>query len=175
MNFNNSLKLVARQIIELSSQLGERVHTWNDEESAPIGGYIDRAGYIVFDDIELFVDVYAPEDEKDCLLRARLAWSPKKSSDQDTFTIVTLDFVVVYEMAKTIIADSKSLDQQALIALLNNPSTKPAHIHVSLESGKNTGKRYEYSAEDLSDIKDADKAEFMDTLNKAYRYIASKI
>jgi hypothetical protein len=179
MEFIQSLKATAQQIIELSSQFGERVHTWNQEKFAPAGGYTDRAGFVVYDDVELFTDVFATEDGAESLLRARLAWAPKDEADQALFTIVTLDFNAVPEKTKAIIADSDNLTQQILVSLLNDPSTTPKHIHVSLESGKNpegksVGKRYEYSAEDLQKTTEDDQAEFLSTLGQAYNKILSK-
>ena len=179
MEFIQSLKATAQQIIELSSQLGERVHTWNKEESAPAGGYTDRAGFIVYDNVELFADVYAAEDGTESLLRARLAWAPKDEAEQALFTIITLDFNADPEKAKAIIADPANLSQQKIVSLLNDPSTTPKLIHVSLESGKNpegnsVGKRYEYSAEDLQGLTAEDQAGFLDTLKQAYDQILSK-
>jgi len=179
MEFIESLKAIAQQIIELSKQLADRVHTWDEEKSAPIGGYTDRAGFIVYDDIQLFADVYAAEDGSECLLRARLAWSPT-DEDQTLFTIITLDFDSNPEATKAIIADSDSLTQQGLVVLLKDVSTTPKLIHVSLESGKDAegksvGKRYEYRAEDLEKLTEADYKDFLSTLNQAYEQIISKI
>lgn len=180
MEFTQSLKVTARQIIELSQQLGERVHTWNQEESAPTGGYTDRAGFIIYDDIELFADVYAAEDGSKSLLRARLAWSPKNEEDQGLFTIITLDFKTDPEKIKAAIGSSDYITQKNLVSVLDDPNTTPKIIHVSLESGRNpegkiVGKRYEYSDEDLQKITAADQSEFLSTLNQAYEHILSKI
>lgn len=180
MEFTQSLKATAQQIIELSHQLGEQTHTWNQEKSAPAGGYTDRAGFIVYGDIELFADVYAAEDGTESLLRARLSLSPKDEDERMLFTIITLDFTASPEKTKALIAASDSLTQQNLVSLLNDPSTTPKLIHVSLESNqepkkKPLGKRYEYSAEDLQKITPKDQAEFLSTLKQAYDLILSKI
>lgn len=180
MEFIQSIKISAQQIIELSAQLGTRVNTWNQEDSAPASGYTDRAGFIVYDDIELFVDVYAPEDGTENLLRARLAWSPKADNSPDIFTIITLDFNADPKKVNAIINDANNLTQQMLISLLNDSGTTPKLIHVSLESGKDpkgktVGKRYEYSAEGLQAITEEDQTDFLTTLNKAYKQIVSKI
>lgn len=179
MEFIQSIKATAQQIIELSNQLGERTHTWNQGKAAPAGGYTDRAGFVVYDDIELCADVYAAEDGTESLLRARLAWSPQDEAEPILFTIITLDFNADPEKTKAIIADSDNLTQQALVSLLGDPSTTPKLIHVSLESNqhperKPVGKRYEYSAEDLPKLTAADQEEFLSTLNKAYDQILSK-
>lgn len=180
MNFKQSLKATAQQIIELSDQLDGRVSTWNDEKSAPDGGYTDRAGFIFYDEIELFADVYVSKDESRSLLRARLAWARKNEDDQELFTIITLDFNSDSEKTKAIIDNSNILTRQLLISLLHDSTTTPSLAHVSLESGKDlkgnaVGKRYEYSTEDLEKISEADQAEFLTTLNKAYDQIVSKI
>lgn len=179
MEFIQSLKATAQQIIELSNQLGGRIHTWNQEKSAPAGGYTDRAGFIMYDEIELYADVYAPEDGTESLLRARLALSPEDEDEPVLFTIITLDFTADLEKTKAIIADSDNLSQQTLVTLLRDPSTIPKLIHVSLESNqspgrKPVGKRYEYSAKDLQEITAEDQAEFLTTLSKAYNQILSK-
>lgn len=179
MEFTRSLKTTAQKIIELSDKLGERTHTWNQEKSAPAGGYTDRAGFVVYDDIELFADVYAAEDGSENLLRARLAWAPKEEEEQTLFTIITLDFHTDPEKAKAIIANPADLSQQKIVSLLNDPSTTPKLIHVSLESGKDSedktvGKRYEYNADDLQGLTAEDQAEFLDTLKQAYDQILSK-
>lgn len=180
MEFLTSLKAKAQQIIELSDQPGERVHTWNQEESAPNGGYADRAGFIITDNVELYADVYVAQDETESLLRARLALSPKNEADQNLFTIITLDFSTELEKTKTIIARPDDLSQQTLVMLLDNPSTKPKLVHVSLESGKDSegktiGKRYEYGINDLQELAEADQTEFLSTLSKAYDQIVSTI
>lgn len=180
MEFTSSLKAKAQQIIELSSRLGDRVHTWNQEEAAPRDGYTDRAGFVVFDDLELFADVYSAEGGTAGILRARMAWSPKGKNSQDIFTIITLDFTAALEKTKTIIADANILTPQALITLLNDSTTLPKLIHVSLESGKDAegngiGKRYEYTESTLEELTQSEKEEFLATLDKAYNYILSKI
>jgi len=179
MEFIQSLKATAQQIIELSNQLGERTHTWNQEKSAPASGYTDRAGFVAYDDIELYADVYAAEDGTESLLRARLALVSDGDDEHIRFTIITLDFNADREKIKAIIAESGNLTQQTLVSLLSDPNTVPKLIHVSLESNQNpehkpVGKRYEYSAEDLQDITAEDQAEFLSTLNKAYKQILSK-
>lgn len=180
MKFITSLKLTAQQIIELSGRLGDRVHTWNQEKSAPSDGYSDRAGFVVFDDIELFADVYASDDGTENLIRARLAWSPKVEEDQNLFTIITLDFNADPEKTKAIITEADNLTQQALVSLLNDPSTTPKLIHVSLDAGKNvegntTGDRYEYSTEDLPRLSEENQAEFLSALKRAYGQIVSRV
>jgi hypothetical protein len=179
MIFIQSLKATARQIIELSNQLEERVHTWNQQKSAPAGGYTDRAGFIVYDDIELYADVYVSEDGAKSLLRARLALSPKADDDQNLFTIITLDFKADPEKTKAVIADSDNLSQQTLLTLLEDPSTIPGLIHVSLEAGKDTegkqiGIRYEHAADEIQNLSEAEQVDFITTLNKAYDQITSK-
>jgi len=179
MKFIRSIKKTAQQIIELSSQLGERTHTWNQESSAPVGGYADRAGFIVYDDIELFADVHESGDGTESLQRARLAWAPKDEAEQSLFTIITLDFNANPEKTKVIIADSVNMTQEVLISLLKDPSTTPKLIHVSLESGINpegdtVGKRFEYSTEELQGITEADQVEFLSMLEQAYNHILSK-
>lgn len=180
MEFLTSLKTTAQKIIELSDQLGQRVQTWNQQESAPAGGYSDRAGLVIIDDLELFTDVYASEDGSESLLRARLSWAPKQETDQDTFTIITLDFNADLQKVRAIIAESNNLTSQSLTTLLNDSSTTPKLIHVSLESsidtmGNNSGKRYEYTAEDVATLTDESKAEFVSTLSQAYDLLAAKV
>ena len=180
MEFTNALKSTALQIIELSEQLSERTHTWNQENSAPSQGYTDRAGFVVYDDIELFADVYvASDDVTEGKLRARLAYSPKEV-DQDSFTIITLDFKSDLAKTKKLVDKSDSLDQQDIIYLLNDNGTTPDLIHVSLESnmnsdGKTSGKRYEYTVIELEDITENNKTEFIKTLSEAYDFIVAKI
>lgn len=179
MNFMQELKLIAQQIIELSSKLGERTHTWNQEEFAPAGGYTDRAGFIVFDEIELFADVYAPKGETIGLLRLRLAWVHQNKLGQDLFTIITLDFNSDLEKTKAIIGNSDNLTQQTLITLLNNQTTTAKLIQVSLDSGKDiegnsVGTRHEYTADELQKISETSQNEFLSTIQQAYNQIFSK-
>lgn len=180
MDFTNSLKSTALQIIRLSEQLSGRTHTWNQENSAPAQGYTDRAGFVVYDDIELFADVYvASEDATEGKLRTRLAWSPKEV-DQDSFTIITLDFKSDVAQTKRLVDISDNLKQQDIITLLNDDKTTPYLIHVSLESntnsdGKSSGKRYEYSAKELENITEDNKTDFIKTLSEAYDFIVAKI
>lgn len=180
MDFTNALKSIALQIIELSEQLSERVNTWNQEDFAPAQGYKDRAGFVIYDDIELFADVYvASNDASEGKLRARLAWSPKKIN-QDAFTIITLDFKSDAVKTKKLIDKSDDIKQQDIITLLNDNETLPYLIHASLESrtnsdGKSSGKRYEYSAEELENITQISKAEFIKTLSEAYDFIVCKL
>ena len=167
-------------IIELSEQLSERTHTWDQEDSAPARGYTDRAGFVIYDDIELFADVYvASYDAAEGKLRARLAWSPKEA-EQDSFTIITLDFKSNVAKTKKLIDKSDSLKQQDIITLLNDKETTPDLIHVSLESnmnsdGKTSGKRYEYTANDLEDITENNKTDFIKTLSKAFDFIVTRL
>ncbi len=180
MDFTNALKSTALNIIKLSEQLPDRTHTWNQEDSAPTHGYTDRAGFVIYDDIELFADVYvASNDTTESKLRTRLAWSPK-GVEQDTFTIITLDFKSDAAKTKKLIDKSDDLDQQDIISLLNDNETTPDLIHVSLESnvgldGVNSGKRYEYAKNDLANMTEIDKTDFIKTLSQAYDFIVGKI
>jgi hypothetical protein len=90
MNLIQELKAAAQNIIELSGRLPMR--TWDEEKSAPADGFNDRAGFVYYNDIELFADVYAPKDASEGLQRARLAWVHKDEAEQELFTIITLDF-----------------------------------------------------------------------------------
>jgi len=184
MEFTASLKAIAEQIINLSSRLAKHVHTWNEEKSAPASGFTDRAGFIIYDDpeldIELYADVYANEDGTKSLLRARLAKSPNDDNDQNVFTIVTLDFAADLEKTRQLISNSGAITQQALVSLLNEQSTTPKYIQVSLESRQApgsdpAGKRYEYDAEEINALNEADQAEFLDTLTNAFRLITERI
>jgi len=180
MEFVQSLKSKAQQIIELSEKLAKRVHTWNQEQSAPSGGYKDRAGFVIYDDIELFADVYvASDDTNEGKLRARLAWSPK-DSEQDSFTIITLDFKSNVAKTKNLVDKSDDLNLEDIISLLNDNETIPNLIHVSLESnmnsdGKTSGKRYEYTANEIENITEDNKTEFIKTLSNAYDFIVTKL
>lgn len=180
MEFIQSLKANAQQIIELSGRLGDRVRTWDQEKSAPDNGFTDRAGYVHYEQIELFADVYAPEDAANGLIRARLAWVHKADGEQELFTMITLDFDAELEKTKALIADSDNLTQEKLVSLLHEPSTMPKYIQVSLDSGKKSdsdaaGKRYEFNDEAIQKITEADQAEFLDTVSEAYDQIVSKI
>lgn len=179
MDFTQSLKTTAQHIIELTDQPNGRIHTWNQEKSAPKGGYTDRAGFMYYDDIELFADVYAPDDNSESLLRARLARERKDEAGRDRFTIITLDFDTDLGKTRAIIAHPDRLIQETLIMLLNHPSTTPKYIQVSLDSGKDAGgrtigKRYEYEDEVLQRITDMQQEEFVTTLRKAYGQIVQK-
>jgi len=179
MEFITLLKITAQQIIELSGKLGDRTHTWNQENNAPAGGYTDRAGFIV-DEIELHADVYVADGSTDGLQRARMALVPVDEKGQEFFTIVTLHFATDISKAKTIIQNALDLTQQTLISLLHDPATKPSYIHVSLEAGKDAegnsiGKRLEYSSQDLQELTEASQKEFLSTLHNAYEQIVSKV
>ena len=180
MDFPQTLKSKAQQVIELSEQLAGRTHAWNQEESAPSGGYTDRAGFIIYDDIELFADIYVSEDSKEAKLRARLAWSPKDDKEQGSFTIITLDFESAVPETKELISKSANLTHQDIIGLLNNKKTKPALMHVSLEysistEGETSGKRYQYNSVELENLTEKEKEEFIKTLSEAYDFIVTKI
>ncbi len=180
MEFTNTLKSTALQIIKLSEQLSGRTHTWNQEDSAPEHGYTDRAGFVIYDDIELFADVYVTSNNATAgKLRARLAWSPKEV-EPDSFTIITLDFKSDVAKTKKLIDKSDDLNQRDIVTLLDDNETTPDLIHVSLESnmkpgGKTSGKRYEYTANELENMTENDKTEFIKTLSQAYDFIADKI
>lgn len=56
----------------------------------------------------------------------------------------------------------------------------PSLVHVSLESGKDAennaiGVRYEYSGEEVNELSEAAQVEFLNTLNKAYEQIKSRM
>lgn len=181
MDFIDPLKETAQKIIELSDENQEQMHTWNEEKSAPDEGYNDRAGFLSYDEIlELTTDVFAAEDEKGGLLRTRLAYTQKDGHGQELFTIITLDFNSDLEKITEIIAHSDTLSQQILSSLLNEPSTAPKRIHVSLESGKDAegkivGKRYEFTDNEIHQITKPEQTEFLATLDKAYKQIVTKM
>lgn len=175
MDFVQSLKSSAEKIINLSSQLGGKVKTWDQQQSAPAGGFTDRAGFLTYDGIELYADVALPENEAQGLLRARLA---KDTGDEDVFTIITLDFHADAKRVSGIIAQREKLTQQHLLDLLQEESTTPKLIHVSLGSGRDKdnkpfGRRYEYTGDQVKDLSDKDREEFLSTLTQAYEDIAS--
>lgn len=179
MEFITSLKSSARQIIELTDRFGDRLQTWNQQQSAPVGGFTDRAGFMVYDAIELTADVVVSEDGTEHLLRARLALSPDDAPDS-LFTIITLDFTAEPTRVKEAIAKSSGLTAADLNALLQDSATLPKLIHVSLESGKDAtgaavGKRYEYTASEITNLSESDQAEFIAALNGAYQMISAKI
>lgn len=122
MEFIPSLKTTAQQIIGLSNHIKGHVRTWNEEKSAPEGGFTDRAGYVYHDDIELYVDAYLSEDKSKSLLRTRLAWVHTLDSKQEVFTIVTLDFNADPEKTKAIIDNSHNLSRQMISTLLTIPA-----------------------------------------------------
>ena len=178
MAFIQELKAAAQNIIELSGQLPTRA--WSEEASAPTGGFTDRAGFVYYDNIELFADVYAPEDATEGLQRARLARVHKDEAGQELFTIVTLDFATEPEKAKATIQNSDNLTRETLISLLNEPDTRPKYIQVSLDSRKDSeeraiGTRYEYSAESLKELTETDQEELLVTLDKAYNQIVGTL
>ncbi len=182
MDFIQSLKTAALQIIDLSNQSGARIRTWDQEKSAPAEGFTDRAGFLYYDDdFELYADVYGSDDEERSLLRARLARIDKDKSGEELFTMITLDFATNPEKTKELISNSENLTQQMLIELLNDPDTTPEYIQTSLgSSGKSTagtpqGKRYEYNAEKLQKITEQDQIEFLATLDEAYEKITKAV
>lgn len=179
MDFLTSLKTTAQKIINLSGQLGDRAHSWSQEKPASSGEYTDRAGFVVFDDLELSADVYASADGTENVLRTRLAWAPKHETNQDTFTIITLDFSADVQKVRDLIAQSDSVTRASLTDLLNEPGTTPKLIHVSLESstdanGSMSGKRYEYNAIESTALTEEEKSEFITTLFQAYDILEAK-
>lgn len=177
MNFLQQLKSTARNIITLSDALGSRAHSWDQEDAAPIGGYTDRAGFIIYDNIQLFADVYLAEEGDIALVRARLALD---SEDVDIFNTITLDFNADKIKVQSIISQKNTLTATTLVSLIDDPDTIPRLIHVSFKSGignkgESLGRRYSYQDAEIQTLIKSSQKEFIDTLNKTYAFILSKI
>jgi len=183
MEFIVALKQQARQIIELNDQLNSKTHTWDQENSAPDDGFPDRAGFILYNrddnnsDIELYTDTFIGENDSTGMVRARLSWTP--ADDDSLFTIMTLDFSTDRQKTKSVTANKSELTYKTLTELLNDQTTVPKLIHVSLNAGKDVkgstvGKRYEYDADRIAILTASEQAEFLRTFAEAYDQITSK-
>lgn len=170
MNFNQSLKKFAIEIINFAQTQSEKVKTWDQSPASPTDGYDDRAGYIINDGIELYSDVALIDEGGQGVLRARIA-KIVQSDEQEIFNIITLDFSADRTQVEEIIKDKQSLSFQKLIELLQNNSTQPKLIHVSLEtgadsSGKMIGTRFEYKEKEISKLTSEQQASFIATIEK---------
>ena len=177
MNFIQSLKKTAAEIITITDECPKDVKTWDQSPGAPAGGYDDRAGFLIDSDIELYADVALIENNEKGLLRARAA-KVTTAGKNETFNIVTLDFTTDSSGAAEFIQNKGSLTQQKLIDLLNQDVTQPKLIHVSLETGgeeggQSTGVRYEYNQSDLASTTPEQQSLFVDTVKETLQKIFS--
>jgi len=175
MDFNQSLKKFAIEIINIAQAQSDKVKTWDQSPGTPDDGYNDRAGYIINDSIELYSDVILIDKGRQGVLRVRIA-KIVQSDEHEIFNIVTLDFIANREQVETIIKDKQSLTFQKIIELLQNDSTQPKLIHVSLETetdslGKKIGTRFEYKEKEITRLTPEQQASFMSTIEKTLRLI----
>jgi hypothetical protein len=175
MDFNQSLKKFAIEIINIAQAQSDKVSTWDQSPGAPDDGYNDRTGYIINDGIELYSDVALIDEGMQGVMRARIA-KIMQSDGQEIFNIVTMDFSADRTLVEEIIKDKQSLSFQKLMELLQNETTQPKLIHVSLESGTDTsgkmiGTRFEYKENEITRLTPELQASFMSTIEKTLRLI----
>lgn len=180
MNVINSIKATAEDIINFKEQINQNVRTWGEEASAPESGFTDQAGFLYYDDrLEFYADAYAPAEAEQGILRARLAQVDTDESGEELFTMTTLDFSTPLERTRQLIKESDSLRATDLIALLQEMDTQPkmvlaSHNATAMNSdGPKKGKRLEYTAEQLADLSQDERQEFLSMLTDAYRKITN--
>ena len=172
MNFTQNLKQVAQEIIELSAEMGDVVHTWKQQADKINENYSDRTGYVSYSDVELNADIFLEDDQPNGLLRARLAYAP---GDAEIFTIITLHFDTDRDKAAQLISNTKNVSQELISELLHEETTTPILIQVSLKSGPGgVGKRFEYTTDQINSLSEDNKIEFLSTLREAFSHIKTK-
>lgn len=157
------LKETAQQIIAFTSNKEHGSKTWDEQPSAPKGGFGDRAGFVLIDGIEAYADIALVEQD-DAMIRARLAKVSGKDNDE-RFLIITLDFSADAGSVKNAIAKHSTLSGQDLIDILTQEQTAPKRIQVSYNTGRDSddnpvGTRYEYSKEQLASLSKNEADEF---------------
>lgn len=182
MDFADSIKATAEDIINFKEQITQKVRTWDDEASAPEGGLTDRAGFLYHDDrLEFYADIYAPAKAEQGMLRARLAQVDTDESGEELFTMATLDFSTPLDKTRRLIDNSDGLSAVGLIALLQDTDTQPKMILASHKAtamnsdGPKKGKRLEYTAEQLANISQDKQEEFLSILTDACREITNSL
>lgn len=182
MDFIDSIKATSEDIINFKEQIKQKVRTWNEEASAPEGGFTDRAGFLYYDDrLEFYADIYAPAETEQGMLRTRLAQIDIDKSGEELFTMIALDFNTPLEKTRQLIANSDSLSAADLNELLQGPETQTkiilvSHSATSMNSdGPKKGKRLTYTIEQLANMSQDEQKDFLSILTDAYHKITNRL
>jgi hypothetical protein len=159
----NLLKDIAQKIITFTSNKEMGSETWDEQPSAPKGGFADRAGFILLDNIECCADV-ALIEQNEAIIRARSA-KVTHAEDKERFLIITLDFSADTDSVKKAIENHSSISKQVLIDILGQEQTVPKFIQVSYNTGRDNdsrpvGTRYEYSKDQIMSLSEEEGDEF---------------
>lgn len=167
MDFVQTIKNYARQITIFASNIDNGAETWDDQPSAPEGGFTDRAGFVLINDTESFADVVITEDSES-LLRIRTA-KVTEENNEERFYIITLDFSVDLGAVKRVIERRADISKQVFIDMLEREDVALKYIHVSYGTGRDqngdlVGVRLEYSVEQIASMTEDQKDELLKTL-----------
>lgn len=171
------IKDVARQIIIIASSRKNGSKTWNEQPSAPKGGFTDRAGFVLMDDMECYADVSLAE-QNSSLLRARLGKVVGPEGNEHFF-LITLHFSANADLVKKVISHRAEVSAEMLIDVLDQKDTTPELIHVSYNTGRDsdnkpTGIRYEFSRDQMESLSEGKQEEFLKTLKSTFDGITAQ-
>ncbi len=171
MNTTELLKGTAQRIITFASNTEHGSKTWDEQPSAPEGGYTNHAGFVLMGDIESYADIALINNEQ-ATIRARLA-KVTDTGDNERFFIITLDFSADTSSVKEAIKNHSNISEKTLLDILNEEKTVPKLIHVSYEAGRDSnnnpvGIRYEYSTDQILSLSAEEEEELVRALNLTF-------
>lgn len=147
-------KQIADEILDLSTALERVMEQWSDTDQRPNGlSATECVGFITKestgDDISITVDLQAPSDGSEALLRTWAIASRSDANNIERFDNIQLTFAVDYDSARAVTQKAGEATRDDLRTLLRLPETKLMQVVVSDQSGldkttgESLGQRYE--------------------------------
>lgn len=158
-----AVKEVGVKLISMSSYLDDHMQKWSEVSERP--NKLDPTECIGFinkptantDDINIIVDVQAPEISNDAKLRLWASKSQKDADGNELFNNIQMDFSVNYNSARAITIKSKDATRDDIQAILQDKDTQLDRLILSSQSsidtdtGQPTGIRLDLLREAVSD------------------------
>jgi hypothetical protein len=161
-SLNNKAKEVANKLIDLSTQLADRMDTWSNSSTGP-GSLSDKehAGFINKEDaipgINLVIDVQVPEATNEPLVRI---WAIECIVDQynrERYNNIQLTFATDADKAQRVIDQFTTESREDIRNLLLDSDTTLKNIVISDQTGRDEitqellGNRYSVNTDELTE------------------------
>jgi hypothetical protein len=152
---------IGNEIIDLSAILDHKMEKWSDTAMRPndlspteCAGFINKG--TATDGLNIVVDLQAPSDGKQAVLRTWAIETKPDSSNVERFNNIQLNFAVNYDLARSVTQKGSEITRGDLRTLINRESTNLTRIVVGDQTGadkvtgKLLGQRYDLDTSELN-------------------------
>ncbi len=148
---NMTIKQISNEIIDLSTALAHKMEKWSDTATRPNDldttecvGFINKETAV--DGIQIVVDLQAPPDNNQAILRTWAIDIQRDSNNIERFNNIQLEFAIRYDQARSVAQKGREVTREDMKALLNLNDTSLIHLVVSDQAGVGRDRRSTWSA-----------------------------